>query len=288
MRPGEGPAYTFEMTPSLAGVWTLLSMVLLAAAIGAVALLYDALGRQFSGGPAGLLLWPLALLITLPLHELAHAVFVVIYGGRPRFGAGVKGGMPYLYVTDPGRRFGRNQFLEIALAPLVLIDLAALVLLFLQPTWTWAAVAFVVNTSGAIGDLWVSGLLLRFPPWALVEDRKDGFAVWTPLGQDEAGLRGAAPRQRVPAPPWLGIWLFAACAIFALLPFATITLAAWVSPASGTHTLGLGPLALVTVQHSGRGAAVQLNLLLMSALAAVLAAPVTLAWRRWRQPRRAR
>src|SRR6202011_3861615 len=57
VRPGEGPAYTFEMTPSLAGVWTLLSMVLLAAAIGAVALLYDALGRQFSGGPAGILLW---------------------------------------------------------------------------------------------------------------------------------------------------------------------------------------------------------------------------------------
>jgi hypothetical protein len=288
VRAAEGPAYTFEMTPSLAGVWTLLSLGILGVAIAAVALLYLALGRQFSGGPAGFLLWPAALLITLPLHELVHALFVVLYGGRPRFGAGVKGGMPYLYVTDPGRRFGRNQFLEIALAPLVLIDLGALILLLLQPAWSWAAVAFVVNTSGAIGDLWVSGLLLRFPRWALVEDRKDGFAVWTPLGQDEAGLRRAAPRHHVPAPPWLGIWFFAACAIFAVLPFAAITLAAWTAPGSGTHTLGLGPLHVITVHQPGRGAAIQLNLLLMSALAAVLAAPVTVAWRRWRRPRRPR
>jgi hypothetical protein len=276
------------MTPSLAGVWTLVSVGLLGVAIATVALIYLVLGRHFSGGPAGFLLWPAALLITLPLHELVHAVFVVLYGGRPRFGAGVKGGMPYLYVTDPGRRFGRNQFLEIALAPLVLIDLGALILLLLQPGWTWAAVALVVNTSGAIGDLWVSGLLLRFPPWALVEDRKDGFAVWTPLGQDEAGLRRAAPRRHVPAPPWLGIWFFAACAIFALLPIAAIALAAWVAPGSSTHTLGLGPLGLITVRQSGRGAAIQLNLLLMSALAAVLAAPVTVAWRRWRRSRRPR
>jgi hypothetical protein len=206
------------MTPSLAGVWTLVSVGLLGVAIATVALIYLVLGRHFSGGPAGFLLWPAALLITLPLHELVHAVFVVLYGGRPRFGAGVKGGMPYLYVTDPGRRFGRNQFLEIALAPLVLIDLGALILLLLQPAWTWAAVALVVNTSGAIGDLWVFALVLRFPASALVEDRTLGFAVWPSPGQQAAELRRHAPRHRVPAPGWLAVWLIATVASLVALP----------------------------------------------------------------------
>lgn len=213
----EAPAYVFELSPSLAGVWTLLSLVLFVAAAVAMGILYGSAGRVVLDA-VSVLLWPVAFIVTLPLHELIHAAFVLLFGGRPTFGAGVKAGLPYLYVTNPGRRFTRNQFLTIALAPLLLIDLVALALIAVHPGWTWAAVAFVANTSGAIGDIWVFALVLRFPASALVEDRTLGFAVWPSPGQQAAELRRHAPRHRVPAPGWLAVWLIATVASLVALP----------------------------------------------------------------------
>jgi hypothetical protein len=284
MQPENRPVYTFEMTTSLAGLWAVLSTLLLLAAMVAIALVYAVLGRAPLTRGSNLLLLPVALLVTLPLHELVHAVFVFLFGGRPRFGAGIKGAMPYLYVTDPGRRFNRNRFLKVALAPLILIDLVALALILIQPAWSWAAVVFVVNTSGAIGDLWVVGLLVRFPAWVLVEDRTLGFAVWSPRGRNRNQVDAAAPRNRVPAPPWLGAWFFSACAIYAALPVALIPLAEWLRGRSATYELGLGPLTLVKIYApSPRGLELDLNLLLIGVLAALLAVPLTLVWRRLRR-----
>jgi hypothetical protein len=212
------PAYVFELSPALAGVWTLLSLVLFVAAVVVMVILYGSAGRVAVDAASLLLFWPLAFIATLPLHELVHAAFVLLYGGRPSFGAGIKSGLPYLYVTNPGRRFTRNQFLTIAIAPLVLIDLVALALIGVHPGWTWAGVAFVANTSGASGDIWVFGLLLRFPAVALVEDRTLGFAVWPAPGQQAAELRRHAPRHRVPAPGWLGVWLIATMTSLVVLP----------------------------------------------------------------------
>src|ERR1700720_1898541 len=166
----EKPAYNFELSSQLAGVWMLLSLVLFVAAAAGIGLLFALLRQSPFESAGSLLLWPVAFLAVLPVHELVHAALVRLFGGRPRFGAGVKGGMPYLYVTDPGRRFSRNRFLAITLAPLALIDGAALALLLARPDWSWAAPALVGNTSGAVGDLWVAALLVRFPPWAQVED----------------------------------------------------------------------------------------------------------------------
>ena len=289
MQPEDRPAYTFEMTSSVAGLWAVASTVILLAAVVAVALLYWAVAHPLFTRGTNLLFFPLALLVTLPLHELVHAAFVLLFGGRPRFGAGIKGGMPYLYVTDPGRRFNRNRFIVIALAPLVLIDLVALALILVQPAWSWAAVAFVVNTSGAIGDLWIVGLLVRFPPWALVEDRTLGFAVWSPRGRNRTEVAAAAPRNRVPAPNWLGVWFFSACAIFAALPVALIPLAEWLRRGSATYALGVGPLSLVKIHAlSPRGLDLEMNMLLIGVLAALLAVPLTLVWQRLRNLLRAR
>jgi hypothetical protein len=289
VQPEDRPAYTFELTTSLAGLWAVISTLILLVAVVAVALLYRALAQPLFTRGTNLLLLPLALLVTLPLHELVHAAFVLIFGGRPRFGAGIKGGMPYLYVTDPGRRFNRNRFIVIALAPLVLIDTVALAMVLIQPVWSWAAVAFVVNTSGAIGDLWIVGLLIRFPPWVLVEDRTLGFAVWSPSGRSRTEVTAAAPRNRVPAPTWLGVWFFSACAIYAALPVALIPLADWLRQGSPTYALGVGPLTLVKIYApSPRGLDLELNLLLIGVLAGLLAAPLTLVWQRLRHLRRAR
>jgi putative zincin peptidase len=289
VQPEDGPAYTFEMTTSLAGLWTVISTLILIAAMVAIAAVYGVLGRAPISRATNLLLFPVALLVTLPLHELVHAAFVVLFGGRPRFGAGIKGAMPYLYVTDPGRRFNRNRFIVIALAPLVLIDGVALALILIQPSWSWAAVAFVVNTSGAIGDLWVVGLLVRFPPWALVEDRTLGFAVWSPRGRNRTQVNAAAPRKRVPAPGWLSAWLFSAFVIYAALPVTLLVLAGRLAGGRGAYALAVGPLSLVHVYaRSSGGPEIELNLLSIGVVAALLAVPVTVLWQRLRRRLKAR
>src|SRR3989442_4760143 len=173
----EEPAYVFELAGPIAIVWMLLGTCLVLVAAAGVGAVYYGLGRR-----ADLQLVPMviAMVAVLPIHELVHAGAVLAVGSRPRFGAGFKSGLPVLWVTYPGQRVSRDAALAIALAPLVLIDLVGLALIWWQPTWTWAAVAIVVNTSGAIGDLWFTGLLARFPRWALVEDRDTGFAMWAP------------------------------------------------------------------------------------------------------------
>ncbi|PZS00079.1 MAG: hypothetical protein DLM67_02270 [Candidatus Nephthysia bennettiae] len=204
----------------------------------------------------------------------------------------MKGGMPYLYVTDPGRRFGRNRFLAIALAPLVLMNLAALALLVLNPSWSWTAPALVANTSGAVGDLWVAALLIRFPSWVQVEDRKLGFAVWRSPGRSAAEVLARAPRHRIALPGWVSGWLLSTLAIFAILPSAAITLLRRSNPNAESSTLWLGPLVLASVRRRpGRLPGVgtvagQINLGLLFLLAALFAGLLVLAWTLWRRWRR--
>jgi hypothetical protein len=263
---GDGAAaYVFELSPALAGVWTLLSLLLFVAAVVVMGILYGSAGRVVVDAASLLLFWPLAFIATLPLHELVHAAFVLLFGGRPTFGAGIKAGLPYLYVTNPGRRFTRNQFLAIALAPLVVIDVAALALVVVHPGWTWAAVAFVANTSGAVGDIWVFGLLLRFPPSALVEDRTLGFAVWPAPGRQGAELRRYAPRHRVPAPGWLGVWLVATMASLVVLPI---------------------PVAIAMNMFWGPGVAHWPGALGVVVLSGVIGSMAAFAWSRRRSGRR--
>jgi Putative zincin peptidase len=288
----EEPAYSFEVSSDLAGVWMLVSLLLFVAAAAGVGLLYAVLRRSPFESVGSLLLWPVAFVGVMPAHELVHAAFVRVFGGRPRFGAGMKGGMPYLYVTDPGRRFGRNRFLAIALAPLVLIDAAALALLVWNPSWSWAAPALVANTSGAVGDLWVAALLIRFPSGVQVEDRILGFAVWPSPHASAAEVRAHAPRHRVGLPGWVSAWLLSTLAIFAILPSAVIALLGRSYPRAESSTLWLGPLVVASVRRRpgrlpGAGTvAGQMNCGVLFILAALVAGALVLAWvllRRWRR-----
>lgn len=42
----------------------------------------------------------------------------------------------------------------------------------------WMFIPFVVNASGAVGDLWVTRNVLRYPKHVLLEDRKNGFIIY--------------------------------------------------------------------------------------------------------------
>jgi len=116
---------------------------------------------------------------TFVLHELIHGVFMSIYGGKPRYGAGIAHYiLPYFYTTTK-TRFLRNQFIAIAIAPLVLISLVAIGLMATLPSIAhWIFIPFIINASGAVGDLWVIRNVLRFPKHVLLEDRKNGLIIY--------------------------------------------------------------------------------------------------------------
>ena len=132
-------------------------------------------------------------------------------------------------------------------------------------TWSWAAPALVGNTSGAVGDLWVTALLVRFPPWAQVEDRTLGFAVWPVHGHSREEVRAHAPRRTFPLPAWISAWVLSTLAIFAVLPAA------------------IGAV----LGRTGQGPTVrEMNFGLVFVVAAAVAGALVLGWARWRRWRR--
>ena len=122
----------------------------------------------------------LSYLVVLALHEGVHWLVFALLGGRPLFGAK----LPFaLYCTAPDQLFTRNAYLAVGLAPLVVISLAGIVLMFLAPTLApFVQFALIGNFSGAAGDLWAARILLRQPAAALVEDTTSGFKVYALAG----------------------------------------------------------------------------------------------------------
>jgi hypothetical protein len=121
----------------------------------------------------------LSFVITIALHELAHGIAMQRFGAQPRYGALWKQAM--FYATAPGYAFRRNDYVQIALAPLVLLSVLFIVgMWFLSGTF-WViilAIAGIINATGAIGDLWITGIVLRYPATTYIVDEKDGVRVF--------------------------------------------------------------------------------------------------------------
>ena len=170
-----------EMTKEV--VYTLNGMGLLA--LFAFGFLFTSLYTLFTGKidinyTSGTILSSVALVIgTFVLHELIHGVFMSKYGGKPSYGAGIAHYiLPYFYATTK-TIFTRNQFIVIAIAPLVVISLVAIGIMAAFPSIAhWMVIPFVLNGSGAVGDLWVTRNILRCPKHATVEDRKNGVIIY--------------------------------------------------------------------------------------------------------------
>jgi hypothetical protein len=101
------------------------------------------------------------------------------YGGKPSYGAGIAYYiLPYFYATTK-TIFTRNQFIVIAIAPLVVISLVVIGIMAAFPSIAhWMVIPFVLNGSGAVGDLWVTRNILRCPKHVSVEDRKNGVIIY--------------------------------------------------------------------------------------------------------------
>jgi hypothetical protein len=44
----------------------------------------------------------------------------------------------------------------------------------------YVGLVIVLNAGGAIGDLWMVGIVLRYPPHALVRDEADSIRIYLP------------------------------------------------------------------------------------------------------------
>lgn len=125
----------------------------------------------------GFFLFGLSIVGVIVVHEAIHAVVLRYYGGDVSYGVGLAGLiLPYAYVTTT-RRLTRNQFIVVALAPLVAITLVGIPLMLLTDA-AILVVPLALNAGGAIGDLWMACVLRRYPPHVTVEDSKTGMRIY--------------------------------------------------------------------------------------------------------------
>jgi len=119
------------------------------------------------------------LLVMIPLHEGAHGLAIVWVGHKPRFGA--KLSKMVVYATTDTGLFRRGEFLLVALTPLVMLTLLGMFLVFFIPDRIgyYVSLAVVLNAGSAIGDLWMTAEVLRYPRSAIVRDEADGIRIYT-------------------------------------------------------------------------------------------------------------
>ncbi len=117
-----------------------------------------------------------SVLIVLPLHEWIHGLVIARCGHKPRYG--IK--LFVLFATSDGALFRRNEFIRVALAPLVVITTMGSVLMLFLPFGVayWVGLAVVLNAGGAIGDLWMTAIALRYGPSALIRDEEDSMRIF--------------------------------------------------------------------------------------------------------------
>lgn len=189
----------FDLSRTLVLQWTAVSTLGFVIALAGVLVLYYALTGDDTAAELtlgltfeGVWWWSLALsfltflalmaLVVFP-HELCHGIAIRAFGGEPRYGFGVSYFVfPYAFATSD-TRLTRNRFVVVALAPLIVLTLLGvpLMVLFEIP---WLAVPLALNAGGAVGDVWMSLLLLSYPAEVTVLDRETGVEVYGPPGTE--------------------------------------------------------------------------------------------------------
>ena len=128
--------------------------------------------------------WPwwlwiiLIFVISIPLHEFIHGLAIRRAGHKPRYGVILSKGA--FYATADNALFWRADFIFIALAPLVGITLLGLLLVFLLPDTLgyYVSLGVIFNAANSIGDLWMTGVVRRYPPTTLVRDQADSIRIY--------------------------------------------------------------------------------------------------------------
>ncbi len=126
--------------------------------------------------------WILAVVVVIALmiglHEWIHGLAIRWVGYKPRYGINLAKGV-FFATTDNGL-FWRDQFLIVALAPLVIISVVGMILMIFTPDSLayYIGLIVVMNAAGAIGDLWMAAVVWRYPPNTLVRDEADSIRIY--------------------------------------------------------------------------------------------------------------
>jgi putative zincin peptidase len=171
----------WEPSADVAFAWLGITLLLAFPVFGAFgAIAAAAGGAEMSLDPRGLAVLAVLTIGVLVLHEAVHGAAVLAFGHRPTFGAGLLHGMPY-FSTTANAAFPRDEFVAIALAPLVTVSAAGIALMFAVSGWApWLVAPLALNALGAIGDLNLAQVALRYPRRVLINDERTGIRV---LGQ---------------------------------------------------------------------------------------------------------
>ncbi len=129
---------------------------------------------------------------TVLFHEFIHGIAISIYGGKPRYGAGVAHYiLPYFYATTE-TKFFRNQFILIAISPLIVISVIGIILMAIFSTAAhWFLFPLTINAAGSIGDLWMVFSLLKYPEHVLLEDDRTGTIIY---GENTVRVVNTSPK----------------------------------------------------------------------------------------------
>jgi hypothetical protein len=128
--------------------------------------------------------WPwwvwiiLIFIISIPLHEALHGLAIRRAGHKPRYGMMLSKGA--FYATADNALFWRDDFIFIALAPLVGITILGLLLVYLLPNTLgyYVSLGVIFNAANSIGDLWMTAVVRRYPPTTLVRDQADSIFIY--------------------------------------------------------------------------------------------------------------
>jgi hypothetical protein len=114
------------------------------------------------------------LFITFTIHEFIHGTAALICGAHPRFG------FRYIFFYTAFDEFvTRNSYLTIAVAPLVIFDIILLTAFAALPAArAYVYFAFIINTAGSIGDLWIAVSILKHDRECLIKDTPKGYSVY--------------------------------------------------------------------------------------------------------------
>lgn len=162
---------TFEY-PGL--LLTVGSLVLFVAAVFGFGRLMSVLRSEttleFTVGPAGIAVVAVLSVGTIVVHELVHGLVYRLLSYRVQYGLALNMGAAYAAAFGQFQTRGDN--IIVALAPLAVFTVVLTPLLAVE-SLSVALAAFlvlVVNTSGAIGDLYISWRLFRMPEETLMYD----------------------------------------------------------------------------------------------------------------------
>ncbi len=111
-----------------------------------------------------------SLVITVVVHELIHGLVFQRHGYEVQYGFLLRKGA--FFTAALGQFQRREHLYSVALAPLVIITIVFLPLLFVPVPLIAITALFVliVNTAGAIGDVYLYWVLTRLPAGSLFYD----------------------------------------------------------------------------------------------------------------------